>query len=108
MSDDGKIKITYNHMEQPHTDENRSYFTLKLTAKQSVRVMIQTFESTIDTYGALYNAEWKELVNNDDYSGRDFGIVYNFEEGETYYLVARPLSEGNYGRYTVFAYFYEK
>ena len=23
--------------------------------------------------------------------------------GETYYLVARPLSEGNYGSYTVYA-----
>lgn len=30
ISDDGKMKITYNHMEQPHSDENRSFFTLKI------------------------------------------------------------------------------
>lgn len=29
-SDDGKIKITYNHMEQPQDDENRTFYQLKL------------------------------------------------------------------------------
>lgn len=29
LSDDGKIKATYTHMEMPQTDENRTYYTLK-------------------------------------------------------------------------------
>ena len=29
LSDDGKIKITYTHMEMPQTDENRSYYTME-------------------------------------------------------------------------------
>ena len=29
LSDDGKIKVTYTHMEMPQTDENRSYYTME-------------------------------------------------------------------------------
>ena len=29
ISDDGKIKISYNHMEFPQTDENRAYYEIK-------------------------------------------------------------------------------
>ena len=29
ISDDGKIKVTYNHMEFPQTDENRAYYEMK-------------------------------------------------------------------------------
>ena len=28
-SDDGKITLIYNHMEMPHTDENRAYYEMK-------------------------------------------------------------------------------
>ena len=28
LSDDGKIKITYNHMEMAQTDENRTYYEM--------------------------------------------------------------------------------
>ena len=28
ISDDGKIKVTYNHMEMPQTDENRTYYQM--------------------------------------------------------------------------------
>ncbi len=28
ISDDGKIKVTYNHMEMPQTDENRTYYQI--------------------------------------------------------------------------------
>ena len=38
ITDDGKMKITYNHMEQPHTDENRSYFTLKLEVLSDITI----------------------------------------------------------------------
>ena len=29
LSDDGKIKVTYTHMEMPETDENRTYYTME-------------------------------------------------------------------------------
>ena len=29
LSDDGKIKVTYTHMEMPQVDENRSYYTME-------------------------------------------------------------------------------
>ncbi len=29
LSDDGKIKITYNHMEMPQEDENRTYYEMR-------------------------------------------------------------------------------
>ena len=29
ISDDGKIKVTYTHMEMPQVDENRSYYTME-------------------------------------------------------------------------------
>lgn len=82
---------------------NASSFTLKLTALTDASVMIGTYDSSLDTWGALYSADWVELVQNDDYTGYEFGIEYKFKAGETYYLVARPLGEGNYGSYTVYA-----
>ena len=38
LSDDGKMKITYSHMEQPHHDENRSFFTLKIEVVEDVYI----------------------------------------------------------------------
>ena len=29
ITDDGKIKVTYTHMEMPQTDENRTYYTME-------------------------------------------------------------------------------
>ena len=29
ISDDGKVKVTYTHMEMPQVDENRSYYTME-------------------------------------------------------------------------------
>ena len=29
ISDDGRIKVSYNHMEMPQTDENRAYYEMK-------------------------------------------------------------------------------
>ena len=28
ITDDGRIKVTYNHMEMPQTDENRAYYEM--------------------------------------------------------------------------------
>ena len=36
ISDDGKIKITYNHMEMPQTDENRTYYEMSYEILEDV------------------------------------------------------------------------
>ena len=40
ISDDGKIRITYNHMEMPQTDENRTYYQLSYEILEDI-----TFEN---------------------------------------------------------------
>lgn len=53
ISDDGKLKITYNHMEQPHTDENRSYFTINIEVLDDVS--IKNFKEDFYFYGVSPN-----------------------------------------------------
>ena len=36
ISDDGKIKVTYNHMEFPQTDENRAFYEMKYEILEDV------------------------------------------------------------------------
>jgi hypothetical protein len=38
LSDDGKIKVTYTHMEMPQTDENRTYYTMEYTVLEDVTI----------------------------------------------------------------------
>lgn len=38
LSDDGKIKAYYRHMEMPHTDENRTYYELVLEVQDSITI----------------------------------------------------------------------
>ncbi|MBE6684553.1 MAG: hypothetical protein E7592_02735 [Ruminococcaceae bacterium] len=37
-SDDGKIEVTYTHMEMPQLDENRAYYTMKYIVKEDVTI----------------------------------------------------------------------
>ena len=36
ITDDGKIKVTYNHMEMPQTDENRTYYQMTYEVLEDV------------------------------------------------------------------------
>ena len=36
VSDDGKIKVTYNHLEMPQTDENRTYYQMSYEVLEDV------------------------------------------------------------------------
>ena len=36
ISDDGKMKISYNHMEMPQTDENRTYYEMKYEVLEDI------------------------------------------------------------------------
>lgn len=38
LSDDGKIKAMYRHAEMPQTDENRTYYTIKLEVLDDVEI----------------------------------------------------------------------
>ena len=81
--------------------ENSAKFCLKLTALQSVNLFFTSYESTLDTWGALYDSEWNTIVYSDDYNDRDFGFYHRVEEGETYYFEARPYSDSYYGSFRV-------
>ena len=36
LSDDGRIKVTYTHMEMPQTDENRTYYEMKYEVLEDI------------------------------------------------------------------------
>lgn len=53
ITDDGKIKVYYSHMEQPHHDENRSFFTLKLEILDDLT--IKNFKNDFTLYSVKPN-----------------------------------------------------
>ena len=38
VSDDGKMEVTYTHMEMPQTDENRAYYSMELNVLEDVSI----------------------------------------------------------------------
>lgn len=54
ISDDGKIKVTYTHMEMPQVDENRSYYTMEYEFLEDL---------TIDSFKD--NFKFYEVTDND-------------------------------------------
>ena len=38
VSDDGKIDLTYRHAEMPQTDENRTYYSIRMAVKDEIRI----------------------------------------------------------------------
>ena len=55
ISDDGKIAVTYTHMEMPQTDENRTYYTMEYTVLEDI---------TINDF--KYNFSFYEMTDNDN------------------------------------------
>ena len=56
ISDDGKIKISYTHMEMPQTDENRGYYTISYEFLDEI-----SFNSFKDDF-TIYSVEPKSSV----------------------------------------------
>ena len=55
ISDDGKIKVTYTHMEMPQTDENRTYYTMEYEFLENLT--IENFKENFRFYNITdYNA----------------------------------------------------
>ena len=90
ISDDGKIKVTYTHMEMPQVDENRSYYTMEyefldtLTInnfKDNFRFYNVTDNNAIGTYKKLgYLNEKNECVVVD--SNQDSSTVPEYALGD--------------------------
>ena len=53
ISDDGKIAVTYTHMEMPQLDENRSYYTMEYTVLEDVT--INDFKNNFQFYSVTDN-----------------------------------------------------
>ena len=53
LSDDGKIKVSYTHMEMPQLDENRVYYTMEYTVLEDVS--FKDFKKDFQFYGVTDN-----------------------------------------------------
>lgn len=53
LSDDGKIKVTYTHMEMPQTDENRTYYTMEYEFLEDLT--INNFKDNFRFYNVFDN-----------------------------------------------------
>ncbi len=53
LSDDGKIKVTYTHMEMPQVDENRSYYTMEYEFLEDLT--IDSFKDNFKFYDVTDN-----------------------------------------------------
>ncbi|MCC8067592.1 MAG: Ig-like domain-containing protein [Clostridiales bacterium] len=77
------------------------YFTITPTVSGTYIFYTDVSE---DTCGYLYNADYEELVYNDDEGeeNTNFKISYDLIAGETYYLGVRYYSEDNVGTFNVY------
>ena len=101
LSDDGKIKAEYRHVEMAHTDENRTYYDIKLTVLEDVS--FKDFRNdfsffTFDGRGAAYSKvvyldESGNSVTEDAVKGTRIIKLgseypyYGYFSGNTYYSV---------------------
>lgn len=53
ISDDGKIKVTYTHMEMPQVDENRTYYTMEYVFLEDLT--INNFKDNFQFYSVTDN-----------------------------------------------------
>ena len=53
ITDDGKIKVTYTHMEMPQTDENRTYYTMEYEFLEDLT--INSFKDNFQFYNVTDN-----------------------------------------------------
>ena len=76
LSDDGKIKVTYTHMEMPQLDENRVYYTMEYTVLEDVTIN-----------DVLHNFQFYGVTDNDS-EGSYKRIGYLNENNEIVYVDA--------------------
>ena len=84
ISDDGKIKVSYTHMEMPQTDENRTYYTMEYTVFEDLT--IKDFKRDFQFYDATDNdplGAYKRIgyLNEDN----EYAVAAAVESGEAIY-----------------------
>ena len=92
LSDDGKIKVTYNHMEMPQTDENRTYYQISYEVLDDVS--FSDFKRDFSFYSVR------------GLSG-DYGLI-GYLDANNNPVMTTNVSDGNTAYYTlgnVFPYF---
>ena len=92
LSDDGKIKVTYNHMEMPQTDENRTYYQISYEVLDDVS--FSDFKRDFSFYSVR------------GLSG-DYGLI-GYLDANNNPIMTTNVSDGNTAYYTlgnVFPYF---
>ena len=80
ISDDGKIAVTYTHMEMPQTDENRVYYTMEYSVLEDVT--IKDFKRDFQFYD----------VTDNDYTGTYKRLGYLNEKNES--VVTSTVTSG--------------
>jgi hypothetical protein len=61
ISDDGKIKVSYTHMEMPQTDENRTYYTMKYEVLEDISFENFREDFTFYTVAPKDNMKYQKL-----------------------------------------------
>ncbi len=61
ISDDGKIKVSYTHMEMPQTDENRTYYTMKYEVLEDISFDNFREDFTFYTVSPKDNLKYQKL-----------------------------------------------
>ncbi len=59
LSDDGRIKVTYSHMEMPQTDENRTYYEIKYEVLEDIS--FKDFSRDFSFYSAKGYGDYKKI-----------------------------------------------
>ncbi len=59
VSDDGRIKISYTHMEMPETDENRTYYTVRYEILDTIE--IADFKNDFSFYTLQGKSQFKKF-----------------------------------------------
>lgn len=91
----GSTRSTYGEIEY---GGDIDFF--EFTAPTTGEYVIRTANSSVDTYGTLYDSYGDELEYNDDYNGgRDFRIERRLVAGRRYYVSVRAFGSGSTGDY---------
>ena len=85
ISDDGKIKVTYNHMEMPQTDENRTYY--QMTYEVLEDVTFQNFKRDFSFYSVRGLSGDYEKLGYLDASNKPQMVTNTVESTPVYYTL---------------------
>ena len=93
ISDDGKMKITYNHLELPQTDELRPFYEINIEILEDIS--FKNFKNDFAFYS--WNTT-RTHVGYLDENGNDATIAYSATDDITEYVLGKLAPYfGNYG-----------